>query len=226
MDPGTQIDIDPTVEMTEDEENQLSEELDELHHGFRRWVRTRGAKINPLSMPVAAFGANATAVLRLISGAAAIPQRLLLGSERGELASTQDRDNWADRIDERRARFAVPLVRELIERLVKHGALPQPTVARPFIIWPRMEEQTEGDKASMLGKLAAANLAMSQAGGGIILSGDELRDMVYGLDPAPELAEISQATTAPPEPKPEPTEPSGDSEDDDESASSASSTDT
>ena len=197
MDPGTQIDIDPEAEMTPEEENDLADELDEMQHGVRRWVRTRGAKITPLAMPVATFGPNAKVVIQLISGAKAIPQRLLIGSERGELASTQDRDNWADRVMERRAREALPLVRQLISRLVKHGALPSPAKGNiPFVIWPRMEELTETDKAGIISKLAAANYAQSQAGAGIIVSSDEMRSDVYGKDPAPKLADVAPASAA------------------------------
>lgn len=183
MDPGMQIDIDPEVEMTESEEDALDDEIDELTHGMRRSFRTRGAKVELLASQVAAFGQNATMVLKMISGATGIPQRLLLGSERGELASTQDRDNWADRVDERRRRFAGPLVRALVERLVEHGAVSTKPAEKivPFVIWPVMEEMTEADKAKMTMQLAAANASMATAGGGLILSGTEIRDKVYGL---------------------------------------------
>jgi hypothetical protein len=195
MDPGMQIDIDPEVEMTPEEEDALNDEVDEYQHNLRRVMRTRGATVTQLAATVAAFSTNATSVLRMIAGTAGIPQRLLLGSERGELASTQDRDNWADRIDERRRRFAEPLLRDLVSRLIAYGAVPRPS-ARPFVVWPKMEELTEEDKAKMVAQLAAANSSMSAAGAGIILSGAEIRDKVYDLPPDAKLEAVEPPKAA------------------------------
>lgn len=197
MDPGLQIDVDPEFEMTDEQEEALNDEVDEYQHNLRRVMRTRGATITPLAATVASFATNATSVLKLISGTAGIPQRVLLGSERGELASTQDRDNWADRIDERRRRFAEPLVRDLVRRLVDRRAVPPPSDENSIaVLWPRMEELTEIDKAKLVSQLAAANSSQSASGGGIILSGDEIRDKAYGMPPAPGLAAVKPPKAA------------------------------
>lgn len=181
MDPGLQIDIDPEIEVGEDEEEALEEQVDEYLHGLSRVLRTRGTKINPLSASVTAFGPNADALLQLISSTSGIPYRILVGSERGELASTQDRNNWADRISEYRLAFADPLIRQIVDRFIDIGALPAPP--EYFISWPEIEELDETSKAEVASKIALANKNQVDAGGGLIQTADEIREQVYGLEP-------------------------------------------
>lgn len=182
MDPGLQIDIDPEIELSVEEEDRLDAELDEYHHGARRHLRTRGGKISPLAANVAAFGSNATAIMEQISGTCGIPRRILIGSERGELSSLQDRDNWSDRVTERRREFAAPLILSLLRRFIEIGALPEPK-GKVSVVWPEIEELNSAQKATVAGSLAAANQAQFNADGRIIIEPDEIRARVFGLAP-------------------------------------------
>lgn len=182
MDPGLQIDIDPEIELSVEEEDRLDAELDEYHHGARRHLRTRGGKISPLAANVAAFGSNATAIMEQISGTSGIPRRILIGSERGELSSLQDRDNWADRVTERRREFASPLILSLLYRFIEIGALPQPA-GKVNVVWPEIEELNSAQKATVAGALANANQAQFNADGRIIIEPDEIRARVFGMSP-------------------------------------------
>ena len=174
---GLQVDIDPEMHFTADDETALSDQIDEYVHELRRVIRTRGVKVNPLGSVVPAFGPNVDCLLKLISASTGIPARILSGSEMGELASSQDRSNWNDRVNERRLEFASPVVRSLVERLVSFGALPEP---RDVVIrWPKVDELNEAEKADVADKMAAAN----QKAGGMILTPDEIRRDVWGYDP-------------------------------------------
>lgn len=265
MDPGIQLDVDPELPLDEDAMEDLEEQADEYIHGLRRMLQTRGTKMNLLSTTVAGFGPNATAILQLISGTTGIPQRILTGSERGELASTQDRDNWWDRINERRRAFAAPLIREFVNRLIERGAVPAPkststsgavvaglsarriekrivngqkievrcfavpityytrsvvgagvststgATARAnshvnvgrysyMVSWPEVGPLDSAATAEILSKIAGANQANAQAGGGLILTADETRHYVLGLGPRPKEAETPQTGVGSPVP--------------------------
>ena len=126
MDAGLQVDVDPTVELNEDDEARMDEELQAYEHDVSRMIRTRGTKINPLSAQAQSFGPNADSLVKLICATTGIPYRILTGSERGQLASTQDRFNWSDRINELRRGFATKLIRDFIKRLIDGKALPKP----------------------------------------------------------------------------------------------------
>lgn len=182
--PRWQLDLDPELELGEDEESNLKDETDEFIHGFKSFFRSRGVKVNPLIASTSAFKTNAEAVIQLISATTGIPYRILTGSERGELASTQDRNNWNDRIGERRREFARPVVGQLLERLIEHGALPEPETWK--LVWPDSDELTEDEKAAVAKEYAEANKAQMEATGLPLLTSDEIRDGVLKKGPLEE----------------------------------------
>jgi hypothetical protein len=185
MDPGLHIDGDPDVEVDEDAEDALETEVDEYQHDVRRTIRTRGVKVTPLFANVAAFGSNVDSILALISATVRIPQRILTGSERGQLASTQDKNNWNDSIRDRRRVHATPIVSDFYDRMLALKVLPDPTYEYT-IRWPDLEAMDEGQKARAVSALAAANQAQFLAEGKLILPSDEIRDIVFNLGPLPE----------------------------------------
>lgn len=124
---GIQFNLDPEIELEEDEARRMKQEINDYIHRLSRVITTRGVDAHPFGSDVARFDENVAGIISLISATTKIPQRLLLGSERGELASTQDRDTWRERVQDRRTRFAEPeVVRPFVERLVERGALPKP----------------------------------------------------------------------------------------------------
>ena len=125
----------------------LEDEIEAYMHGLTRVLRLQGIKANALTTQIANPKFHVEAQLQLISGATGIPVRILTGSERGELASSQDKSNWEDRVDERRKNFAGPsILSPLIDRLVDVGVLPEPkeyTVQWPDIGALDAKEQAE-----------------------------------------------------------------------------------
>jgi len=98
------------------------------------------------------------ALLDLIAGTAEMPKRLLIGSERGELASGQDENNWASRIDERRNDFAGPsIVRPFVQMMIDTGNLPAPQGSF-WVEWPEAGSLSP-EKAAQVNKLRAETLA-------------------------------------------------------------------
>lgn len=126
---GMQLDVDKDMEMSSDDATALSDEVDEYVHGLRRVLRTRGIKVNPLGGDVSDPRGPYSVTMDLISGATGIPRRVLLGTESGHLASTQDKGNWAERIEEYRTLTATPYILDpFIWSLVNAGLLPDPGV--------------------------------------------------------------------------------------------------
>jgi hypothetical protein len=178
---GMQVDIDKEIEMKEGEEQKLTEEIEEFQHQIRRAIRTRGTTVRMLGSDVANFDGPSIAILRLISSGSRIPLRILLGSERGELASTQDRDNWFDYISDRRKLYAGPLVvREFVDRLVKYGALPKPT--KYDVRWSQIKSMDDTARADLGIKWSTVNRNM----GDIVITPDEMRDRLLDWEPLDE----------------------------------------
>ena len=227
MDPGVQMDVDPELEIDEGELEALEEQADEYVHGLRRFLQTRGTKMNLLSTTVAGFGPNADAIEQLIAATVGIPQRILFGSERGQLASSQDDENWKERVDERRRTFATPLIRQFVDRLIERGTLPTPkgkadddvgvsdagTPVMPtgkysyIVTWPKFATLGTPKTAELLSKIAGANQAQSQSNGGLLFTADEIRYWLLGLGPRPAEANVpygKQPTASDPAPAPTP----------------------
>lgn len=171
MSPGAFFDIDPTVTLTPEDEKNFTDEIEEYYHGMRRFARTRGVKPTKLAGNVYGFGSNVDTILALISATTRIPKRILEGSEMGELASSQDRNNRNDEVDTVWSFFASPLIRTFVDRLIEYGALVKP--AQYQALPPREEEMTEVEKATVSETMSKAN----------VLTVDEIRDRVYGLEP-------------------------------------------
>lgn len=205
---GLIVSLDKDVKIETQEVDKLKEQVEEFVNGMRRTLAARGFEVNDLGSDVAPFNNQVTALMSLISGATEIPQRILLGSERGELASNQDKENWDERVSDRRKDYAEPLVRAFVDRLIEHGALPVPD--RYEIRWPEIEDLTDQERADVADKWAGLN---AKAKGPVVLA-EEIRDRVLGLpkltpeqiaeweekskpEPPPE---IPQGTVAPEEP--------------------------
>lgn len=195
MDPGMQIDIDPSIRMTPDEEDRLDEKLEAFQDGESRTLQTKGTKINMLAAQVSQFAANQDAIVHLLSASTGLPHRILTGSERGEQSSMQDRDNWSDRVSERRREYGVPTLRCVIDRLQTYGALPE--VEEYDVSWPDVEELNEAEKATIAFTISQANAQQAASGGTPVMSGDEIRDEVYGKGPLEIDEEVDDDESAP-----------------------------
>lgn len=175
---GLQIDVDPEFEFDEAAEKALSDEVTEYQNKLRRTIRTRGATITPLGSDVHNFGPNAASVIDQIAAISEIPQRILMGSERGQLASEQDDENWKNRVKDRRTNYAGPMiVRQTIDRFIALGVLPAPKSYD--VQWPEAVELTPKEQADIADKWAGLN----KKAGGVVVLPEEIRDKTLGLEP-------------------------------------------
>ena len=78
----------------------------------------------------------------------AIPIRVFKGSERGELASSQDDMAWNDRLRQRQQEYITPcIIAPFVDRLISLGCLPEPK--QYYIYWPDLTSQTAQEKAAI-----------------------------------------------------------------------------
>lgn len=173
---GTVFNVDKDVKVEQAQIDKLKQEAEELLHGFRRTIAARGFEVQELGGDVSNFNQQVLAILSVISGATGIPQRILLGSERGELASTQDKENWNERVAARRGEYGTPLVRSFADRMIDFGAVAEPTEYN--VRWPEIAALTEVEQASVATAWAGLN---TRAQGAVVLP-EEIRDRILGLD--------------------------------------------
>jgi hypothetical protein len=134
---GLHIDIDKDTELDKEDAKKLKNEVDEYMSELRRVIRTRGVKVNELGSDTPDPSGIFNMLIAILSGATGIPRRILTGSEAGNLASEQDRANWADRIKERRASFGNPhMLIPFIKTMTAAGYLPTVKSMTLTIKWP------------------------------------------------------------------------------------------
>jgi hypothetical protein len=186
-DPGLNLKLDKDVKFDSDEAEALQSEVEDYIHGLTRVIRTRGVDMNMLEGTVSNFSPNALSLIGLMSATTKIPQRIMLGSERGQLASDQDKHNWNERVSERQKAYATPITRELVDRLGNRGVWTVPNFYT--VIWPEATPD-ENANAEMVSTLAKANQSQFQSEGVIIVSSNEMRENILGLDPLEDVLDL------------------------------------
>jgi hypothetical protein len=129
-------------------ETDMEDEIEEFYHNLTRYMRLSGMKVQEFTQQINDPEKQWAIQISAISAASQIPVRILLGSERGELASSQDANEWMTRVDERRQIFAGPMIlRPFIERMIQLKILPEPKEFE--IVWPEVNVMSAKDKAEV-----------------------------------------------------------------------------
>lgn len=147
------LDAEAGSEWEPEAKEDLREQLDDVQDGLSRFIRTKGVSLDQVAPTTNGdSGTQVDRQLDQIAGALGIPKRILVGSEAGELASSQDESNWAARVDERREQHLIPnIVIPFLRLLARYGIIPG---GLNNAYWP----ESEG-----LGDSAKATIALSKA---------------------------------------------------------------
>lgn len=147
--PGLSIETHPQLggEVTLDA-TTIRDRMQDFMHGLQRYFAIEGAQVKSLAPQVVDPASHIDSELEAICVVLGIPKRVFMGSERGELASTQDHDAWNQRLAKRQNRYLTPmLIVPFVNRLVNLGVLPRP--AGFSVRWPSMDEINEKEMAEI-----------------------------------------------------------------------------
>lgn len=149
--PGYGFKLDPEATIGDQDLDALQDEIEDYMHNLKRYIRLRGMSVENLSMQVADPSNHFSILVDLIACAVRIPKRILLGSERGELASSQDERAWLERIHERRQEHCEAVIlRPFIDRLMEAKVLPAPVSQEGYVIdWPELMTPSDKEQADI-----------------------------------------------------------------------------
>ena len=117
-------------------------------NGLQRYLLLTGMSAKTISPQVVDPTSQINVQVQAICIQLGIPQRIFMGSERGELASSQDEGTWNDRLRDRQNNYVTPrIIVPFIDRLIAIGVLPQPV--EYFVVWPDLYAMTEAEQASV-----------------------------------------------------------------------------
>ena len=126
--PGYKGEVKPDFKIGDEERNELEKQIEEYEHNLRRFLTTEGVDIQSLAQQVSDPANHVDVQIQMISAFTGIPKRILTGSERGELSSSQDQSEWREFVQDRREEHAEPLVvRPFVDKMIKYGVFTPPS---------------------------------------------------------------------------------------------------
>lgn len=148
--PGYQGRVKDDYTMTPAVEDELQDQLDEFEHNLRRILVNEGIELEALMPQVSDPSKHVDVQIQMISAVTGIPKRILMGTERGELASTQDEAGWLGMIKGRREEHAeVNILRPFVDRCIEYGALPKPSTGDYQVRWEDLFAISDKDRAEV-----------------------------------------------------------------------------
>lgn len=174
---GTKVDIDPG----------LAEQVDNWRDGLRRQLALKGMQASTLDPNIVNPNEHIKVQIEFLCIVLRCPVRIFMGSERGELASSQDERAWNKRVSGRQENYVTPnVICTFIDRLIQLGILPEP-VEGYVVKWPDLDATTEEEQTTTGHQLVEALAKYVQGDVGALIDPKEL--LVRVFKKAPEEAE-------------------------------------
>ncbi len=133
----------------------IKNQIEEMVNGMQRYVVAPGMTASNIGPQPNDPNPNHDLCVKRICIAKGWPKRIFEGSERGELASSQDEREHKDRIRQRIKGYLTPrLIVPFVDRLILLGVLPEP---KGYTVdWPDVSTQTDKEQAEAFGAWATA----------------------------------------------------------------------
>lgn len=162
--------------------DEIADAMDEIvsdwQKGYDQMLMLHGMEAKTINVQLPLPEQFIMAPLQSYAASLSIPLKILLGSQSGERASTEDAKEWNKTCNSRRNTYIKPNVMRIIEKLVKYGVLPD---FDWYLLWPDLTESTTEEKMALADKMAAITDKLVKIG----MQGftdDEIRE-VAGWEP-------------------------------------------
>ncbi len=162
--PGLSIKTHPQLggEVKYDRE-KMRTQMEQYMNGLQRYMALTGWSAKSLAPQVVDPTPQINTQLEAICIKLGVPKRIFTGSERGELASSQDAKAWNGRLTDRQHNYITPkIVVPFIDRLIQIGVLPEPEGYS--IVWPSLASLSEDEQATIAVKRTEAMVKYVQGG--------------------------------------------------------------
>lgn len=176
----------------------MKKQIDDYENDLRRVLALQGASVKAIGLTTSDPRGNVDVSVQMICGTTGIPQRLLTGSERGELSSSEDANSWEARVGERRKDHCGPrILKPFLQAMIDTGNLPAPS-GRVDHGWPETSSMSPEKQATVANQRLTAASTWANGQADRIVSIEEARIMI-GLPPTSEYdLEEEEETNDPP----------------------------
>lgn len=156
----------------------LDEVIGKWSKGFDESLVLQGMEVKNLPVTLPQPEEFFTIALQEVAASWPIPNKVLVGMQTGERASTEDAREWAQTCMSRRANIVVPNIMDIVRRFERWGMLPERDW---YLEWADLTAPTLEEKLTVGEKMAKINQAMF-AMGEVVFTEDEIRE-IAGYDP-------------------------------------------
>ena len=147
--PGWSMETDPKLgsDVNIDAES-LKEHMEKYMTGLQRYLLAPGVVVKSLAPQVVDPTPQIEIQIEAICIQKGIPKRIFTGSERGELASSQDKRTWNGRLQDRQVNYITPrIIVPFVDRLIMIGVLPKPVGYSA--VWPDLNSLSAEEQAGV-----------------------------------------------------------------------------
>lgn len=159
---------------------KLNEKADDFSAGFDKFLMLGGFSVTPLTITLPQPKEFWEPCVQSFAASMSIPFKVLVGNVTGERASTEDAREWAEACMSRRENRVLPILQDLLDRLVAWGVLERKDWT---IGWDSLLEASPDDKLARAEKMSTIN---QQMGADAPFMQDEVREAA-GFKPAEDV---------------------------------------
>jgi len=140
----------------------LQEKLLELVNRMKGFLVSNGFEIKNIAPDIVSPKDSWEVMEKFISATSRIPRRILFGSEMGQLASTQDQNNYYERIESRQKNYVTEcIINVLFDKLIAFSDLEKTTYS---ITWHKLSSLTDKEVAESVKEYGTAYKYLSEVG--------------------------------------------------------------
>ncbi|MET3648041.1 anti-CBASS protein Acb1 family protein [Phyllobacterium ifriqiyense] len=158
----------------EDIADRMDEQVKDWQKGFDQLLMVQGMQAKTLGITLPSPEHFFAIALQSFAASIPIPMKILVGSQTGERASTEDAEEWAQTNMSRRTGQVIPNTMSLINRLERFNILPEKDW---FLQWTDLTESSIAEKIDRAGKMADVNQKMKDTGE-FVFTPEEIRAAV------------------------------------------------
>lgn len=157
---------------------KMNAQVEDWQKGFDQLLMLQGMKADTLQVQLPSPEHFFAIALQSFAASVQVPLKILVGSQTGERASTEDADEWARVNMARRTNLVVPTIMAVVARLERFQMIPE---ADWHLDWADLTEASMAEKIERADKMADVNVKMKDTGE-FIFTPEEIRGAV-GLEP-------------------------------------------
>lgn len=151
--------------------DKIDEQVEGFNKGFDKSLLLQGITATPMQVNLPSPEHFFAVAAQSFAASWSIPMKVLIGSQTGERASTEDSEEWAKVNMGRRKDTAIPGVMALVNRLERVGILPE----RDWHLdWTSLLDPSPNEQLERVERMATVNDKM-RASGELVFTGDEMR---------------------------------------------------